>query len=175
MAPCPDGGETEIGRAGSGHGLLTIEQSLARIMGGMKIEGPRPTGAAGGSRKTSATGASGFALPADETQGAAATTAARPMASLEAMMALQAEGFDPHRRGRQVKRGAKTLDALESIVRAQLEGAAPNAGRLSLVALQGQTEATGDPGLDAVLADIDVRAAVELAKLEMADRARKRA
>jgi hypothetical protein len=43
------------------------------------------------------------------------------------------------------------------------------------VTLQGQTEATGDPGLDAVLADIDVRAAVELAKLEMADRARKRA
>jgi hypothetical protein len=142
---------------------------------GMKIEGPRSTGAAGGPRKTSATGGSGFSLPADETQGPAATTAVRPAASLDAVMALQAEGFDPHRRGRQVRRGARTLDALESLVRAQLEGAAPNAARLNLVSLQGQAEHTGDAGLDSVLGDIDVRAAVELAKLEMADRARKRA
>ncbi|MEJ0023019.1 MAG: flagellar assembly protein FliX [Alphaproteobacteria bacterium] len=33
-------------------------------------------------------------------------------------------------------------------------------------------ERTGDPGLDSVMDEIDVRAAVELAKLEMADRRR---
>ncbi len=141
----------------------------------MKIQGPRPTGPAGGPRKTGGTGASGFTLPADEAQGPAATSAMRAAASLGAVMALQEESFDPQRRGRQVKRGARTLDALESLVRAQLEGEAPNAARLSLVSLQGQAEQTGDPGLDSVLGDIDVRAAVELAKLEMADRARRRA
>jgi hypothetical protein len=143
-------------------------------MMGMKIEGPRPTGPAGGSRKTSAAGESGFSLPADEPASAAATAATRPAARLDALMALQAEGFDPHKRGRQVRRGGKTLDALESLVRAQLEGAAPHAARLHLTALQAEAEATGDPNLDAVLADIDVRAAVELAKLEMAERASSR-
>jgi hypothetical protein len=140
----------------------------------MKIEGPRSTGAAGTPRKTNGAGGSGFSLPAEDVAGPAAASGVRPTASLESMMALQTLGFDPHRRGRQVKRGAKTLDALEALARAHLEGAAPDAQRLHLIALQKDVERTGDPGLDSVMDEIDVRAAVELAKLEMADQRRYR-
>lgn len=136
----------------------------------MKIEGPRQTGAAGPTRKTGQGAASGFTLPAEETAPSAAASGVRAASSLDAVLALQAEGYDPQRRGRQVRRGGKTLDVLEALTRAHLEGAAPHAARLSLAALQGQSEMTGDPGLDSVLEAIDVRAAVELAKLEMAER-----
>ncbi len=138
----------------------------------MKIEGPRSTGATGAPRKANQTGGAGFSLPAEDTQEAASTSGVRAAASLDSLLALQTFGFDPHRRGRQAKRGAKTLDALEALARAHLEGAAPDAPRLQLIALQKDVERTGDPGLDSVMDEIDVRAAVELAKLEMADRRR---
>lgn len=136
----------------------------------MKIEGPRQTGAAGTPRKAGSSASSGFTLPAEETAPSAAATGVRAASSLDAVLALQAQGYDPQRRGRQMRRGGKTLDALEALARAHLEGAAPHAARLHLAALQGQNEPTGDPGLDSVLDAIDVRAAVELAKLEMAER-----
>jgi hypothetical protein len=138
----------------------------------MKIEGPRSAGATGAPRKANATGGAGFTLPADDVAETAQASGVRAASSLDSIMALQTLGFDPHRRGRQVKRGAKTLDALEALARAHLEGAAPDAQRLQLVALQKDVERTGDPGLDSVMDEIDVRAAVELAKLEMADRRR---
>lgn len=138
----------------------------------MKIEGPRSIGAAGAPRKASGTAGGGFTLPADSAGESAAASGVRPTASLDSFMALQTLGFDPQRRGRQIKRGSKTLDVLEQLTRAHLEGEAPHAQRLMLVALQKDVEQTGDPGLDSVMDEIDVRAAVELAKLEMADRRR---
>jgi hypothetical protein len=138
----------------------------------MKIEGPRSTGAAGAPRKANGAGSAGFSLPAEDVAAPASASGVRPATSLDSIMALQTLGFDPHRRGRQVKRGVKTLDALEALARAHLEGAAPDAQRLHLIALQKDVERTGDPGLDSVMDEIDVRAAVELAKLETADRRR---
>lgn len=140
----------------------------------MKIEGPRSVGASGGSRKSGGANATGFALPSESAGPVAAAAETRPAAPLDSVLALQTVGFDPQRRGREAKRGARTLDALEALARAHLEGAAPNAERLTLVALQKDVEQTGDPGLDAALEAIDVRAAVELAKLEMSDRLRQR-
>jgi hypothetical protein len=136
----------------------------------MKIEGPRGAGSVGSSRKTGAAGASGFTLPSEAPSGAAETTGVLATPSVDGIFALQAQAFDPNRRGRQVKRASATLDALEGLARAHLEGAAPHAQRLQLTALRAQNEATGDAGLDSVLADIDVRAAVELAKLDVAER-----
>jgi hypothetical protein len=138
----------------------------------MKIEGPRSVGAAGAPRKASGASGAGFMLPAEGAADAAPASGIYPMGALDSVLALQTIGFDPHRRGRQVRRGARTLDALEALARAHLDGAAPNAERLMLVALQKDVEQTGDPGLDSVMDEIDVRAAVELAKLEMADRRR---
>lgn len=152
---------------------LTKPQAVHRSFGAMKIEGPRgPTGPSG-PRKAGGVSTGGFVLPNEEAAAPAAASGVRPTASLDAVLALQAEGFDPHRRGRQIRRGGKTLDALEALTRAHLEGAAPHAQRLALTALQADREATGDAGLDGVLDDIDVRAAVELAKLEMTERKRR--
>jgi Class II flagellar assembly regulator len=136
----------------------------------MKIEGPRQTGAAGTPRKAASGEGAGFVLPAEEAAPSAAASGVRAASSLDALLALQAQGYDPQRRGRQLRRGGKTLDALEALARAHLDGAAPHAARLHLAALQGQNESTGDPALDSVLDAIDVRAAVELAKLEMSER-----
>src|SRR5689334_7191070 len=138
----------------------------------MKIEGPRSVGASGAPRKASSAGSAGFTLPVDSPAETARAASVQATSSLDSILALQTLGFDPQRRGRQVRRGAKTLDALEALARAHLAGEAPDAQRLALVALQKDVERTGDPGLDQVMDEIDVRAAVELAKLEMAERRR---
>jgi hypothetical protein len=135
----------------------------------VKIEGPRAAGSAGSARKTGSAAAPGFSLP---TSGASAAAPAAPVAAamaVDALIALQVDASDPQRRGRQARRGRATLDALEKLQHAALLGEAPHSARLTLVKLQSEMELTGDPGLDAVLAEIDTRAAVELAKLDMAE------
>ncbi len=138
----------------------------------MKIEGPRSVGGSTGARKAGGSAGAGFSLPAESATASTPSAGVRAAAPLDTILALQGQGFDPQRRGRQARRGGKTLDALEALARAHLDGAAPHAARLTLAALQKDVERTGDPGLDSVLDEIDVRAAVELAKLEMADRNR---
>jgi hypothetical protein len=84
-------------------------------------------------------------------------------------MALQGdEAFAdaPARRRRQVDRAAKTLDALDRVAVGLLEGRLPGGLRQDLLALRDGAERTGDPGLDDLLLEVDIRAAVELAKLE---------
>jgi hypothetical protein len=137
----------------------------------MKIEGPRATGASGTTRKSGGAAAPGFAVPTGATSAPASAAGVAATMSVDALVALQGYS-DPGRRGRQAKRGRATLDALESLMRATLSGEAPHAARLTLVKLQSEIELTGDPGLDSVLAEIDLRAAVELAKLDMADASR---
>lgn len=134
----------------------------------MKIEGGRSIGPAQGAKRSGATTAPGFS-PAGETetpQRAAATGGLAPAASLDAVLALQAEGFDPGRRSRQVKRAQQALDKLADLERGLLEGRAPGALRGDLQALQAESAPTGEPGLDSILLEIDIRVAVELAKLE---------
>jgi hypothetical protein len=84
-------------------------------------------------------------------------------------MALQGEDAfadAPARRRRQIDRAAKTLDALDRVAVGLLEGRMPGALRRDLMALREGAERTGDPGLDDLLLEVDIRAAVELAKLE---------
>jgi hypothetical protein len=138
----------------------------------MKIEGPRQTGAVGAPHKAGAGAAPGFSVPTSGAGAAAAIAETGATTSLASLMALQTEIYDPRRKGRQVKRGRATLAALEALMRATLSGEAPHAARLTLVKLQGDIEFTGDPALDDLLAQIDLRAAVELAKLDMAEQAR---
>jgi hypothetical protein len=135
----------------------------------MKIEGPRSTVPAGPARKSAGAAAPGFAVPAASAGTSAPISEAAPAALLTSLMALQVHDYDPNRKNRQVKRGKATLEALDALLRATLFGEAPHGARLMLVKLQGEIEMTGDPRLDAILAEIDVRAAVELAKLDMAE------
>ena len=85
---------------------------------------------------------------------------------LEALLALQ-EVPDPLARRRQAaKRGAELLDQLEEIRLGLLTGALPRATMERLAEIAGATrEKSDDPQLEQILAEIELRAAVELAKL----------
>lgn len=134
----------------------------------MRIDGTGRVGAplSTGSAKRS-TGAA-FSLQTGATaREATGTRGAVSVGGLETMLALQAVEDPLQRRRRAVKRGTSMLDALDSMKIALLDGAA-DAGQLaqlrSLVASQRDT--SGDPGLEAVLDEIELRAAVEIAKRE---------
>jgi len=77
-------------------------------------------------------------------------------------------GAEPDRRSKQARRGRRILDALDRVRDALLSGAAPATLREELRALGRQTEASGDSGLDDLMREIETRAAVELAKLDIA-------
>lgn len=134
----------------------------------MKIESGRSVTASSTTRKASGAAAPGFAPALDQPQRTSAATAAHAPHSLDAILALQAEGLNPERRARQVRRGKAALDALEALERAMAEGVAPSALRSELESLRRASETTGEAGLDDVLLEIDIRVAVELAKLEKA-------
>lgn len=97
---------------------------------------------------------------------ASGPVAAASLATMDAILALQGEGDPRERRRRSLKRGHDLLDALDRLKAGLL------AGRISLDELKGlvvrlseRPETSGDPGLDDVLAHIELRARVELAKL----------
>ena len=92
--------------------------------------------------------------------------------SMDALLALQDVGGPLERRRRAMGRAGRILDVLEEVKVAMLGGGATAADleRLSR-AVRDQRDATDEPGLEGVLDEIETRAAVELAKLELAKRA----
>jgi uncharacterized small protein (DUF1192 family) len=108
-----------------------------------------------------------FTLPGmvakSDTQRSGAATASVP---LDTLVALQANEDATERKRRQAKRGQDLLDGLDRLKVALLSG------RISVSELErikanltARREATDDPRLDEVLAAIELRAAVEIAKL----------
>ncbi|MBW8813886.1 MAG: flagellar assembly protein FliX [Caulobacterales bacterium] len=113
--------------------------------------------------------------------GGAGPTAAAPAASVsgvagvmgvEALLALQDVESPTERRRRSVRRASRLLDELDDIKIALLGGELSQAQleRLGRT-IREQRAATEDPKLEGLLDEIETRAAVELAKLEMASRA----
>lgn len=97
------------------------------------------------------------------TSAAAATSG---LASVDALLALQGEGDATERRRRSLKRGHDLLDGLDRLKAALLSGRVPLQQLKTLAArLAERSGSSGDPGLDDLLAQIELRAAVELAKL----------
>jgi hypothetical protein len=95
----------------------------------------------------------------------AAAAPPRPLTSLDALIALQ--GFDDpsERRRRAIKRGRTALDALDALKIGLLAGTLDGAALARLKAAAPELiEASGDPRLDLILGEIELRAAVELAK-----------
>lgn len=111
-------------------------------------------------------GAFGAALGgATETQGAASVGGSSPLASVDALLALQEVPDATVGRSKGLERANQMIDLLEDIRRGLLLGTIP-VSRLSnlAAAARDQQGKTGDPALDAILADIELRAVVELAK-----------
>lgn len=111
-----------------------------------------------------------FALDRGAPAAAAAGAPAGSLAGLDAILTLQTEADTPdERRRRSARRGHDLLDGLDRLKAALLMGRVPTrdlqaiAGRLSE-----RAGGSGDPRLDGLIADIELRAAVELAKLSTA-------
>lgn len=136
----------------------------------MKVTGPTGPNASSSARRPAAA-AGGFFVPAGEASSGAASTQASTsvggVTGLSALMALQGVETATERRRRAVRRGHGLLDRLDALKLSLLSG---RDGAEDLAALgRAVAEARPDqdaPGLDAVLDQIDLRAAVELAKAE---------
>jgi hypothetical protein len=89
----------------------------------------------------------------------------RSISSLDALMALQGVDDPTERKKRAVAKGRNALDVLDRLKIAVLDGSVDGSTLARLkVASEGLMQETGDAGLDAVLGEIDLRVAVELAK-----------
>lgn len=137
----------------------------------MKVTGPLGAASTPAARPA-ARGAGGFALPttggAVSAAQAGATSSASGVASAAALMALQGVEDPMERRRRAIRRGSGLLDRLDELKLALLGGqdGATALGRLARD-LREERDAEAEPGLKAVLDQIDLRASVELAKAEM--------
>ena len=133
----------------------------------MRIYGPNGTtlgSPAGNIRRTSS---SGFSLPDDaaSTSETRAAVAPKASANIDALLAMQGIDDPVEKRKRSVQRGKGALDVLDDLKIGLLSGnfnaATVNRLRDAAASLK---STSGDPGLDAVLSEIELRVEVELAK-----------
>ena len=133
----------------------------------MRIYGPNGTTLGSPAANSRRTSSSGFALPdAASTPDARAATAPKAAANIDALLAMQGVEEDPvERRKRSVQRGKGALDVLDDLKIGLLCGSfdASTVSRLRNAAANLKST-SGDPGLDAVLSEIELRVEVELAK-----------
>jgi hypothetical protein len=100
---------------------------------------------------------------ASQSQNAAAGV--RSLGGIEALVALQGIEDSTERRRRLIGHGRRALDALDDVKLALLAGTLDHATMLRLKSAASELKAgSGDPRLDGVLAEIDLRVEVELAK-----------
>jgi hypothetical protein len=133
----------------------------------MRVYGPNASTSTAAKSAVRRAGESTFSLPdmpsASEARPAHAPTS---LTGIDALMALQGVEDATERRRRAVARGRNALDILDEIKIGLLAGTldAGTVARLKSAAadLKGSS---GDPGLDAVLAEIELRVEVELAKV----------
>ncbi len=133
----------------------------------MRILGPNSTALARETHGAKRTSHGTFHLDAgDAARPQGAVPSLRTVGGIDALVALQ--GFDDpaERRRRAVGKGRAALDVLDEIKLGLLAGALnpSNLNRLRLAAEQ-LKDRTGEPGLDTVLSEIELRVEVELAKM----------
>lgn len=133
----------------------------------MRIIGPNGTTLTNSTGSTRKTSAGGFTLPdIGMLQETRAPLAPKQTANIDALLALQGIEEEPtERRKRSVQRGRRALDVLDDLKLSLLSGKldAGMANRLRAAAAE-LKQTSGDPGLDAVLSEIELRVEVELAK-----------
>ena len=136
----------------------------------MRIYGPNGTPLGTAASSTRRTSSSSFSLPADDEVASAsearAALAPKATANIDALIALQGIEEDPtERRRRSVARGKGALDVLDDLKLGLLSGNldVSTVSRLRDAAANLKSS-SGDPGLDVVLSEIELRVEVELAK-----------
>jgi hypothetical protein len=143
------------------------DRSRLRGADTMRIQGPNSAALAPGAQAARRTAGGSFRLTEEEAarpQGQA--PALRTVGGIDALIALQGVDEKTERRRRSVVRGRAALDALDELKIALLSG---NPGPATLNRLRSLSESlkeqSGEAGLDGVLAEIEVRLEVEIAKL----------
>ncbi|MEA2937718.1 MAG: hypothetical protein QOC56_1222 [Alphaproteobacteria bacterium] len=132
----------------------------------MRIYGPSGT-AAVATPSASRRAASGAFAPAEgeASRPSGASNGLRSVGGIDALIALQGVESPAERRKQAVKRGRLALDALDELKIGLLGGTLAPA---TLTKLRSATaflkDSSGEAGLDAVLAEIDLRVEVEIAK-----------
>src|ERR1700710_1502535 len=132
----------------------------------MRIYGPNGTTLGSPASNVRRTSSTGFSLPdaaaAPESRAAVAPKAA---GNIDALLAMQGVEDPCERRKRSVQRGKGALDVLDDLKLGLLSGNfdAGTVGRMRAAAANLKSS-SGDPGLDAVLSEIELRVEVELAK-----------
>jgi hypothetical protein len=132
----------------------------------MRIYGPNGAALANAPGSARRTAGGKFSLSDTETpRNSSAAGSLRSISTLDALMALQGVEDPTERKKRSVAKGRNALDVLDDLKVAVLDGTVDQSTLSRLkVAAEGLTEGSGDPNLDTVLGEIDLRVAVELAK-----------
>ncbi len=136
----------------------------------MRILGPNGTAYGAPAKGARSAGTTTFSLPTpNETQETRAAAAPRAAGTIDALLAMQGVDDPLERRRRSVQKGRGALDLLDELKMAMLAGGTSGASVARLRAAAADLKASsGDPGLDAVLSEIDLRVEVELAKASRA-------
>ena len=140
----------------------------------MEINPTRRVESSSAKRAKSVAGTDGKGYAAEEmadAKTAAALTGSGPIAAVDTILALQGVEDSPDSRKRSVNHGEQLLTLLDEVRDGLLAGGIPRAtlNRLAL-AIAKRRESFAEPKLQTVLDEIDLRARVELAKLEQAER-----
>lgn len=136
----------------------------------MRVYGPNGTALATSPAAARRPGGGTFSV-SEETasQPQSGPVALRTLGGIDALIALQGIEDPLERRRRVVKHGRRALDALDEVKLGLLAGTIDQATMLRLKSVAADLkEGSGDERLDSVLAEIDLRVEVELAKAGMA-------
>jgi hypothetical protein len=142
----------------------------------MKVNGPNGIGSAAAPRGAERAAAGGFSLPdasgVSDAAPASHMGATLGVGSIDVLLALQEVGGPLERRRKAVRRAGVILDVLDEVKLALLDGGVPPAAldRL-MIAVRLERGGADDPRLQGLLDEIETRAAVELAKIEMSSAA----
>ncbi len=132
----------------------------------MRIQGANGTALASAPASARRSAGGAFTVSEQETpRNAAAAGSLRTISTVDALIALQGVEDPRERKKRAVAKGRNALDVLDRLKLGLLDGSVDGSMLARLkVAAEGLSEQTGDPGLDMVMGEIDLRVAVELAK-----------
>lgn len=135
----------------------------------MRVDGPNRTALAAAPTAARRVPGGTFSLAqAEAPQAPSAAVALRTLGGIDALIALQGVEDPTERRRRAVKHGGRALDALDELKMRLLAGTLDQATMLRLKSVAADLhDNSGDDRLDQVLAEIDLRVAVELAKAGM--------
>ena len=154
---------------GSGARIQAISAAIARCSIAMKISGPAPISPTPARRSKGVRSAKETEFAAevgDEPNAASAVIPGTAVGAIEGILAVQEVSEETGGRSRSVARGHNILDRLDEIRHGLLMGSIPRERLVGLrEQVQARRETVTDERLAAILEEIDLRAAVELAKL----------